>query len=41
LAFSVLLGLAVIYLIKSALGIDLVPGYHLGLWHWFQDNVLN
>lgn len=33
-------GLAVLYLIKSALGIDLFENYHLGLWFWFQDKVL-
>lgn len=38
-AFSVLLGLLVIYLAKSALGIDLVPGFSLGIWGWFKENV--
>lgn len=36
LFFSVLLGLVVLYLIKSALGINLLSNYSLGLWDWFQ-----
>lgn len=32
-----LLGLVVLYLIKSALGIDLIEGYSLGLWEWFKS----
>lgn len=36
LFFSVLLGLAVLYLLKSALGINLLPNYSLGLWDWFK-----
>jgi len=36
LTFSVLLGLLVLYLIKSALGIDLLPNHSLGSWHWFK-----
>jgi len=39
LFFSALLGLAIIYLIKSALGINLIPGFHLGLRDWFQNNI--
>ena len=35
-----ILGLAVVYLIKSALGIDLIKGYHLGLWFWFEETFL-
>lgn len=37
LIFSVLLGLIVLYLVKSALGIDLIPGHSLGLWSWFKE----
>lgn len=33
---SVLLGLVVLYLIKSALGINLLPNHSLGLWDWFK-----
>lgn len=37
LMFSVALGLLVLYLIKSALGIDLFPGFSLGIWGWFKS----
>jgi len=40
LTFSVLSGLLVLYLVKSALGIDLIPGFSLGLWTWFKQNIL-
>ncbi len=36
LTFSALLGLLVIYLLKSAIGIDLFPGFSLGIWDWFK-----
>lgn len=36
LVCSVLCGLLVLYLVKSALGIDLFPHYSLGLWGWFK-----
>ena len=36
LFFSVLLGLVVLYLLKSALGINLLPNFSLGLWDWFK-----
>lgn len=36
LTFSALVGLVVLYLVKSALGIDLFPGFSLGLWGWFK-----
>lgn len=36
LFFSVLVGLVVLYLLKSALGINLLPNYSLGLWDWFK-----
>ena len=38
ITFAVLLGLIVIYLIKSALGINLIDGWSLGLWSWFKAN---
>ncbi len=41
ISVSVLLGLIVLYLVKSALGINLIEGWSLGLWGWFKDNVLN
>lgn len=31
-----LLGLLVLYLVKSAMGIDLFPGFSLGIWGWFK-----
>ncbi|GGK77219.1 3-phosphoshikimate 1-carboxyvinyltransferase [Amphritea balenae] len=40
LSFSTLLGLLVLYLIKSAAGIDLFPGFSLGIWGWFKTNML-
>jgi hypothetical protein len=42
LVFSVLLmlcalgGLLLLYLIKSAIGIDLFPEFSLGIWTWFK-----
>jgi hypothetical protein len=36
LAFSTLLGLLILYLIKSAAGINIFPNYSLGIWGWFQ-----
>lgn len=40
LMFSATLGLLVLYLIKSALGIDLFPGFSLGIWGWFKSSFL-
>lgn len=40
LLFATLLGLVVLYLIKSALGIDIFPNYSLGLWGWFKTQFL-
>lgn len=37
LMICVLLGLLVLYLIKSALGIDLFPNFSLGIWGWFKE----
>jgi hypothetical protein len=37
LIFSSALGLVIIYVLKSALGIDLVEGYSLGLWDWIKN----
>ena len=33
---STLLGLLVLYLIKSALGINILPNYSFGIWGWFK-----
>lgn len=38
LFFSVLLGLVLLYVLKSALGIDLLPGHSLGLWDWLKGS---
>lgn len=38
--FSTLLGLFVIYLIKSAVGIDIFPNFSFGIWHWFHETYL-
>lgn len=40
ITFSTLLGLLVIYLIKSALGIDIFPNFSFGIWTWFQAKFL-
>lgn len=32
-----LLGLLILYLIKSALGINLFEGFSLGIWSWFKE----
>jgi len=34
--FSAMIGLFILYLIKSALGIDLFSGFSLGIWSWFK-----
>lgn len=40
LLFATLVGLVVLYLVKSALGIDIFPNYSLGLWGWFKTQFL-
>lgn len=40
LVLFTLIGLLVLYLLKSALGIDLIPGFSLGIWGWFQEAFL-
>lgn len=40
LTFSALLGLLILYLVKSALGIDIFPNYSFGIWDWFKANYL-
>ncbi len=35
-----MLGVLVLYLVKSALGIDLLPGFSFGVWGWFKDAYL-
>ncbi|MFW8589450.1 3-phosphoshikimate 1-carboxyvinyltransferase [Glaciecola sp. 2405UD65-10] len=36
LTFSALVGLLLLYLLKSALGINLFDGFSLGIWSWFK-----
>ena len=40
LLFSAAVGILVLYLVKSALGIDLIPGYSFGVWDWFKAEFL-
>ncbi|MDH3349609.1 MAG: hypothetical protein OEM02_16100 [Desulfobulbaceae bacterium] len=40
LMFSALLGVLMIYLVKSAIGIDLIPGFSWKIWDWFNNVVL-
>ena len=40
LLFSTAVGILVLYLLKSALGIDLLPGFSFGVWGWFQQEFL-
>ncbi|ACA87585.1 hypothetical protein [Shewanella woodyi] len=37
IAISILLGLFTLYILKSAMGIDLLEGTSLGVWDWFRD----
>ncbi|MGE6461288.1 3-phosphoshikimate 1-carboxyvinyltransferase [Pseudoalteromonas tetraodonis] len=34
--FTILFTLLVLYLVKSALGIDIFEGYSFGVWSWFK-----
>jgi len=40
LTFSALLGILVLYLLKSAAGIDIFPGFSFGVWGWFKGEFL-
>ena len=40
LTFCGLLGILILYLVKSAMGIDLIPGFSFGVWDWFKSEVL-
>ncbi|WP_051302882.1 hypothetical protein [Psychromonas aquimarina] len=37
LSFCALLGILVLYLIKSAMGINIFPNYSFGVWDWFKE----
>ncbi len=41
IGISTLFGLLLLYLLKSALGIDLFSGFSLGIWDWFKETFLN
>jgi len=34
---SISLGVLILYLIKSALGIDIFPNFSFGIWTWFKE----
>jgi hypothetical protein len=36
ITFAVLMGILVLYLIKSALGINLIENFSFGIWSWFK-----
>lgn len=40
ITFSILLGFLALYLIKSALGINLIEGWSLGLWGWLKSTFI-
>ena len=40
LTFSALFGILVLYLLKSAAGIDIFPGFSFGVWSWFKGEFL-
>ena len=40
LTIGTVLGVLILYLVKSALGIDLIPGFSFGVWGWFQEEFL-
>ncbi|MGF1762804.1 hypothetical protein [Aliivibrio kagoshimensis] len=40
LTTALLFVLLVVYLLKSAAGIDLFPGFSLGIWGWFKGEYL-
>lgn len=41
LSVCALLGILVLYLVKSALGIDIIPGYSFGVWDWIKEIFAN
>jgi len=40
ITISTLFGLLFLYLVKSAMGIDLFPNFSLGIWDWFKAKYL-
>ncbi|WP_019613750.1 hypothetical protein [Psychromonas ossibalaenae] len=41
LSLCALLGILVLYLIKSAMGINIFPNYSFGVWDWFKGVFLH
>jgi hypothetical protein len=39
--FSALLGIFVLYIMKSAAGIDILPSFSFGVWGWFKGVLLD
>ncbi len=37
LIIGAILGLFILYLIKSALGINILPNFSFGIWSWFKE----
>ncbi|TYK64786.1 3-phosphoshikimate 1-carboxyvinyltransferase [Colwellia echini] len=37
LLISTCMGILILYLLKSALGIDILPNFSLGIWSWFKS----
>ncbi len=40
LAFSTSLGILALYLVKSALGIDIFPHFSFGIWDWWRATIM-
>jgi len=40
LLMCTVLGLLALYLIKSALGINIFPNFSFGIWGWFKDTMM-
>ena len=40
LTFSAMFGILILYLLKSAAGIDIFPGFSFGVWGWFKGEFL-
>lgn len=41
LVVFLLIVLLILYLLKSYAGLDIFPGFSLGIWDYFRDNVFN
>jgi len=38
--FSALMGILILYLVKSFMGIDIFPNFSFGVWDYFKDNFM-